>query len=282
MLKKIHLLLLVSTFLLGTNIYAGVVFEVETKDHEQSPARVSTMEIQVEGVNVTIPNISDDKNKGKMTLIFRGDRGKHGQMIIVDHDEKNYFVMDDTTMQVIAEKLGTAMSAMEEALKNVPAEQREMMEKMLKERGIQPAAPQTERKMPEVKKTGQGATKQGYPCVKYDVFKDGRKIRDVWTADWNKVDGGKEAMNAFVGMATFFQELWKSMPQMPGGADPLGGENPFEQMNFKNGYPVETTGFATDGSVKEESKLMKTRRQRIDPAAFEPPSGYKRTTMDSP
>ncbi len=68
------------------------------------------------------------------------------------------------------------------------------------------------------------------------------------------------------------------MPQMPGG-DPFGGQNPFDEMNFENGFPVVVTGFGEDGDIEDESWLKGTRRQRIDPDAFEPPSGYKRMSL---
>jgi hypothetical protein len=50
-------------------------------------------------------------------------------------------------------------------------------------------------------------------------------------------------------------------------------------MNFENGFPVVTNSFGEDGGPDDESWLKRTRRQRIDPDAFEPPSGYKRMSM---
>lgn len=135
------------------------------------------------------------------------------------------------------------------------------------------------RSKPEVRKTGERAEKNGYPCVKYEVFRDGRKIREIWTTDWDNVEGGDEAWEAFGAMAEFFEALLEKMPAMPGGGDPLGGQNPYDEMNLENGFPIVTSEFGEDGSLESESSLKSARQQRLDPSAFEPPAGYKRMSM---
>jgi len=170
---------------------------------------------------------------------------------------------------------------MEDVLKNLPKEQREAIEKAQREGVTGAGIPgaMKPRSKPEVRRTGERGEKQGYPCVKYEVFQDGRKIREIWTTDWDNIDGGDEAEDAFRGMGAFFEALWKALPPMPGGEDPFGGQNPYDEMNFENGFPVVSMGYGEDGGLEDESWLRRTRRQRIDPSAFEPPSGYKRMSM---
>ena len=270
----------------------GVVFEIEVKDHEQSPPKTEEMEVVVEGRNLAIPVSSSDGQRGKGKMIFRGDRGDNGEVVVVDDDRKEYHVMDDQTVQAMSGMVANTKTdtnkMMEEAIKNMPKEQQEAIRKAQAQllsageasmgggMGPEPIKP---RSKPEVRRTGERGEKQGYPCVKYEVFQDGRKIREIWTTSWDNIDGGDEAEDAFRGMGAFFEALWKALPPMPGGEDPFGGQNPYDEMNFENGFPVVTTGYGEDGGLEEESWLRRTRRQRIDPSAFEPPSGYKRMSM---
>ena len=273
----------------------GVVFEIEVKDHEQSPPRTEEMEVVVEGRNLAIPVSSSDGQRGKGKMIFRGDRGDNGEVVVVDDDKQTYYVMDDATIRNMGGMLGETMtnmdSAVEQAIKNLPKEQQEAIRKaqqqaissdesaMSGSMGGATGGAMKPRTKPEVKRTGERGEKQGYPCVKYEVFQDGRKIREIWTTDWDNIDGGDEAEEAFRGMGAFFDALWDALPPMPGGEDAFGGQDPYDEMNFENGFPVVTKGYGEDGGLEDESWLRRTRRERIDPSAFEPPSGYKRMSM---
>ena len=269
----------------------GVVFEIEVRDHEQSPPKTEEMEVVVEGRNLAIPVSSSDGQSGKGKMIFRGDKGDNGEVVVVDDDKKTYYVMDDAAIRSMGGMLGETManmdSAVEQAIKNLPKEQQEAI-RQAQQQALSAnestmagnmGGPMKPRSKPEVKRTGERGEKQGYPCVKYEVFQDGRKIREIWTTDWDNIDGGDEAEEAFKGMGDFFEALWKALPPMPGGEDPFGGQNPYDEMNFENGFPVVTMGYGEDGGLEDESWLRRTRRQRIDPSAFEPPSGYKRMSM---
>lgn len=253
----------------------GVVFEIEVTDHRKSPPSTEITEMSIEGSNIVIQNQTTAKSKHPSKTIFRGERR---EVIMVDDKEKGYYVMDEAAMKSLAGQAAAAMQQMEEALKNVPADQREMVEKMMRERmpntGVgQPAA------NTEVKKTGEKAQKAGYPCVKYQVLRDGQKIRELWITDWDNIDGGAEAGVAFKEMGAFFDKLWNSMPAFASGGFLGGSDNPYSEMNFDLGFPVEGSSFDEDGSLDQEWQLKSARRERLDPSAFEPPSGYKRRSM---
>lgn len=258
----------------------GVVFEIEVKDHEQSPPKTEEMEVRVEGRNIAIPVSLSGGQSGRGKMIFRGDRGENGEVVIVDDDKKTYYVMDDAAVRAMAGQVGAAAGMMEEALKNLTKEQREAIEKAQKQAGAGAmTGAMKPRSKPEVKRTGERGEKHGYPCVKYEVFQDGRKIRETWTTDWDNIDGGDVVRDAFRGMGAFFEALQKALPPMPGSEDPFGLQNPYDEMNFANGFPVVTMGYGEDSDLEDESWLKQTRRQTIDPSDFEPPSGYKRMSM---
>ncbi len=251
----------------------GVVFEIEVKDHEQSPPRLETMEAAVEGKNLKMEILPGD-GQGKGEMIFRGDRGKHGEVYLVDDDKQEYYVMDDSFVDNMMERVDQSKNMMNEALKGLSKEQRDMINEMKKREGAK--IPDFNMSVPARKlvSTGIRATKAGYPCVKYEEYLDGVKIREIWITDWSNIDGGDEAENAFRGMNNFFDKITDKMGDMFGGND-------FQDVTyFKNGFPVYSKSFNEEsGELEDESWLKRTRRQRIDPDAFEPPSGYKRRSM---
>ena len=253
---------------------AGVVYEIEVKDHEQSPPRTDSMEAAVEGKNIKMEILPDESGRGRGEMIFRGDRR---EMVVVDHDDKSYYVVDQATLGQLAGQVSSAMGAMQEALKNVPESERRKIEEMMKQR-MPSAAQAPERPKSELKKTGEKGTHAGYPCVKYEVLRDGRKIRELWVTDWGNVEGGEDVVDTFEDMADFFKELMDSIPDFGQGGP--SGDPAFEHMREIGGFPVVTREFDEyDGSLEDESTLRSARRRTLDPDAFEPPSGYKRRSM---
>lgn len=130
----------------------------------------------------------------------------------------------------------------------------------------------------EVKKTSERGTHQGYPCVKYEVFLDGKKRQELWVTEWDNIDGGGEAAEAFRIMGLFFEEIKNSIPNLPGG-DMGGDQNFIEDLKALGGFPVVTRDFSDDGTLQGETALRSSKRQTLDPDAFEPPAGYKRRSM---
>ena len=273
-MRKISLIIVLALFVyMGASPEPnpGVVFEIEVTDHVQSPPNVETIETYVEGKLLKV-EIASGGRGSKGDMIYRGDRR---EIVVVDHEDKSYMVMDEEAMQAIAGQFGSAMDEMKKALDKVPKDQREMVEKMMKERMPQAQAKRTPSTL---RKTGDRATKNGYPCVKYEVLRDGHKTTELWVTDWDNIDGGDEAREAFGGMADFFKEMMEAMGE--GGFGPqVGDENVFEHMKELGGFPVVTQEFGDDGSLEGESELRSARRRTLDPADFEPPAGYKRRSM---
>lgn len=260
--------------LLSTQLMAGVVYEVETTDHGQSPADASSSEIAIEGSLLKMEVAPGESSQAEGNMIWRGDRR---EMVIIDHEDKSYMVMDEETKKAVADRVGQASAQMAEALKNVPEDQRAMVEKMMQER-----MPQQMRKRPvvEISKTADSKDINGYPCVKYVMSIDGRESRRMWVTEWENLEGGDDASAAFIEMSGFFSEMMESVGQaahgMGGGESASGG---FAQLRELNGFPVVSEELADDGSVLSRSELRSTERRSFDPADFEPPAGYKRRSM---
>ena len=256
----------------------GVVFEIEVKDHEQSPPKTSEMEVSAEGKNIKIPVASRDGERGKEEVIYNGDDEDNRRMIVVDHNNKSYMVVDESFADGMKSQLSDAEKMMKKAMDGLTDEQKRMIEKAQKDAGNKRAYPGAMKmSLPkvEIRKSGEKATKNGYPCVKYEVLRDGKKIRELWVTDWDNIDGGDEAKGAFKSMIDFTEDLGEMF-----GRERGSGFGPWSDLNIEDGFPVVTREFDEyDGSLDEESFLRRTRRRTLDPADFEPPAGYKRRSM---
>ena len=258
-------------------VSAGVVFEIETKDYKQQAVQTHTTQVAVEGRRLTIDIAPSQANQRGGTMQYRSDRR---EMVIVDHESKSYFAMDTRTMKQLGSQLNAAMSQVrdqsQQALQSMPAEQRAMVEKMMKDR--MPTQQPTQKPPITVRRLNESAQVYGYPCQLYEVRRDGRKIRDLWVTDWSNIEGGSELAPVFADMGQFYQEMINAMPKMGGQS---GGivDSPFATMKEINGFPVASRDYADDGSVESETALRSAKHQRLDPNAFEPPAGYKRQQM---
>ena len=250
---------------------AGVVFDVVATDTRSS--KTFDTEVLVEGDNLKMAIAPGTREGRNGEMIYQGAQRS---MILVNHEEKTFMTIDEEAIKAITSQLGQAMSQMEHALKDVPEEQRAMVEKMMK--GKLPTAT-PKRQASELRSTGERATHNGYPCVKYEVLRGGTKLRELWVTDWSNIEGGKEVVASFEQMAEFFKELLDSIPNV--GDQAAFAEPTWEHMKELGGFPVVTRDFAADGTLGNEAELRSARRQKIEPGAFEAPAGYARREMFS-
>ena len=267
---------LISCLMSTASLWAGVVFEVETKDHSSSSKEIRETEISAEGKNLKMSIPAKNKKGADGEMIFRADRR---EMVVVDHDGKSYSVIDQEMLESVAGQVNQAMSRLEETLKNVPEEQRAMVEKMMKKQ--LPQVQETKQPTTKLVKTKMRKKQNGYPCVKYEVHGDKGKTMEMWVTEWGNIEGGKDAAEAFKGMAAFFENMLSSFSSMS-GASRFGGNmkaNPMTHLNEIDGFPVIVHSFDDDGKLENESQLRSSERRKLDPADFEPPAGYKRQEM---
>ena len=106
-------------------------------------------------------------------MLFHGDSR---EMIVVDHDKKSYYVIDEEQLEKLASSINQAMSSMEQALAALPEGQRAKMEQMMKSRMPAMAEP---REPSELKKTGASDTVNGFDCEIYEVWRSGVREREL-------------------------------------------------------------------------------------------------------
>jgi len=261
--------------------HAGVVYEVETTYHSGSGGSES----ETTQMSVNQPNLkmgvegagSSDPDAGE--AIFRGDRR---EMVVVDHGDKTYMVIDSAAAERMGGQVQEAMQGLEEQLSHLDPKQREMVEQMMK-KGIGgmalPGAEPPPKPTKEYRNTGERATKAGYPCVKYEVLEDGQMIQELWVTGWDNVKGATESRKVFEDMASFYAEIMAAFKQSSGMATGfLGGENALESFAKLEGFPVVTRDFY-GSELQNETVLQSVTERDLDPDAFEPPKGYRLRTM---
>ncbi len=246
---------------------AGVVIEVETRDFPgEHPTSVDTL--YADGAMLRVEPGSGGFTEN-ITILFRDDA-----LIIVNDGEKTYSRLDEESIKAMSGQVNAAMKMLEEQMANMPAEQRAMMEKMMK--GKMPSASNR----PSIRLEQQGREKVGgHDCARYVIFEDDEKVSEVFAAPISSIDGADQAMQALRGMAEFGRKLVEAMPaagQMAGLAD-----GPFAMLDQIEGFPV-LTRFYDGDEVIQEVELKSIVSRTLDSALFSPPAGYKETALLGP
>lgn len=264
MIKKLALSML--ALFLTYNAYADVMFEMQQK--ELNPESVGQIKGKVKDNNLRM-DFYENGTELEGSMVFRGDKN---EVVIINHDNKTYIIMDEATMKSIAAQIGQAMSQMEAAMKDMPPDQREKMKEMMKQK--MPGLGGGEYVEPVLKKAGEGKV-NGVSCAKYDVYKGDERIRQHCVADWNSIEGGQEMMAVMLRMADFMDQMAKSFSK----AGSLVGDqvqfekNVFNQLRQLNGFPIETIEYS-DGKEEAESTFQSSKKTTVDAADMEPPAGY--------
>jgi hypothetical protein len=263
---------LFATLLAFSQVFAGSVIELVTTEYRDEPPVIGTVEISTQdGVSrMEVTSVSSDESGG---MIFRE---KSGEFIAIDHEEKEYYVIDEAAMERIGNQLGSALQQMQEALADMPPEQRAMAEQMMKQH--LPAPAQAPEPM-TVRKTGATDAINGFRCQYYEVKQQGAKIRELCVTDWSDIDGGREAADSMLAMAGFFDKMADQFSS-GSGMDVMGQQRElFQHMRELGGYPVLTREFDDSGRVESESRLKSARTSDIDPVLFNPPQGYRKMDL---
>ena len=245
---------------------AGVLYEVESSYGETA----TQAGIAVDSLKMKMDVASGEKDWNGY-MLFDGDSR---EMIVVNHDNKTYFVIDQEQMEKLTDTVNQAMASVEQALAALPESQRAKMEKMMKSRMPDMGSP---REPSELKKTGESDNVSGFDCEVYEVWRSGVRERELCVTDWNNVAGGSEVADVFYEMGEFMTEMLDSLPKMGGGGSL--GDATYEHIKEMNGFPVRTREYGDKGKLAGQSSLISSKEVDFDPADFEPPKKYKRQDL---
>ena len=207
----------------------------------------------------------DPERQGDMnaSVIFRGDR-QH--LVVLDHNRKSYFILDDRMVSRVSSQLGDMMPQMEAQLAKLPPKQREMARRMMESRMPSTATAAKQEQIPHRVEARQ-ETKEinGYSCQLFEVFRGKQKVSSVWST--REVDY-KNLTNVFVELNRFSQRIRQSarFANFETGVDFLG----FEGLE---GFPILVETFE-DGKLVQRTSFTKVAPSR-KAVSFEPDPGYK-------
>jgi len=245
---------------------AGALYEVESS-YDGAPTHAG---IAVDGLKMKM-DVASGENDWNGYMLFDGDSR---EMIVVNNDDKTYFVIDEEQMKKLAETVNQAMASVEQALAALPESQRAKMEQMMKSRMPDMATP---REPSELKKTGGSENVNDYDCQVYEVWRAGLLERQLCVTDWDNVAGGDEVADVFYAMGEFMSEMLDSLPKMGSGGSL--GDATYEHLKEMNGFPVRTREYDDNGMLVGQSNLISSQEADFDPAEFQPPKNYKRQDL---
>ena len=258
--------------LLSASSYGDVIFDMDQKETGSETKGRSEGKVKEENIRLDYYETGDVLDG---SMIFRGDRK---ELIMINHEDKTYMVLDEAAMQALGNKMDQVMAQMQEALKDVPSDKRDMVEKMMKER--MPGMAGGEDVEPEIKKVGSGKAGQ-YSCTKYDVYRGEEKMLQHCVAPWSKIEGGSEMKSAMLAMGDFMDQMAEKFSSSSSFAGPgvQSERNMFKQLRKMDGFPVQTIIYAQNEQVGE-SNLVSSKVVTVENEAFEPPDGYTLQNID--
>ena len=194
-------------------------------------------------------------NGSDESSIFRLDK----QLIItVNNKDKTYSEMTFAELEGMMKKtvgqLDEKMAEMRDKLKDMPEEQRKMVEQMI---GDKMPGKNKEVKV-EVTATGEKKTISGYACEEYVIKQNGKDLMTLWTS---------KDVKAFDEMRKDFEEFKSRMAVLT----PMAGKGLAEGMKNLKGFPIQTLL-----SMGLTSIVTKIEKRSTPPSEFEVPPGYKK------
>jgi GLPGLI family protein len=192
------------------------------------------------------------------TVILRVDQDK---LFTVDNQKKTYREMSLAELESAAKAAGGQMEAaraqMQQRMKDLPPEQRAMMEKMMPNLPGANAAPVA------VKNTGETKSISSYTCTKYVATEGDKTVLVAWTT---------KDVPGFAGLRDDWVKLQKRMASM----DRLSGSATADAYAQIEGFPMET-------EVGQMKTVVTKVEARAAPASeFEVPAGYKQEKTELP
>ena len=150
-------------------MFAGVKIVSENTD-------LATKKVTTDVILLDANRLRVDSDDGK-SVMFLTDGGRN-RMVMLDKAKNQYQEIDEQTMQQLGQQMSAAMAQMQAAMKNMPPDQRAMMEKMMKGKMPQAAAA-----APKTVYTSKGSgSVNGFSCTRYEGDLSGVKESEVCAA----------------------------------------------------------------------------------------------------
>jgi len=197
------------------------------------------------------------------------------QMIVLDHNQRTYTVIDPKEFVKAVEDYTKKMEEYRKKhLENLPPEQREVVEKMIKEKEAESGLQKNQKIVINVKDTEQTEKIAGYTSRKYDVLYNENLNEEIWlTKDLNiqkELD-----INKMSNLMTEFKKVNKRL-----GENTVTNEEAFINLFKDGGFPMKTIDHSFGETVFVE-EVVDVSEKDIPSSEFDLPSGYEERTVQS-
>lgn len=265
-MKRFQAVLLAVVFLTVFIAYAeaGVVItSIDTSFADSRDSGTSTAYIGDNGMRAETRAHSENT-----TIIFRSDKEVFW---MINRAENSYTEMTRKDIKKIKGQMDESTRMMQEQMKNMPPEQRAMVEQMMKGQAI-PAQPEKT----VFKKIASGIKVNKWNCDKYDGYRGGQLTEEVWTTSWKNLGIDQKDFRVMQRMGAFMSEL------SPDAASQFNiGSDEWEKEQGYPGVPVRTISYSR-GKKVFQTEIQDIKKQQIDPSLFELPKGLTKQDFSGP
>lgn len=187
---------------------------------------------------------------------------------LLQPEDKAYSEITRADLQAMSKRLDAAMEKMREQLKNLPPEQREMMEKMMGAAAPQAAAAEPD--PPEFKKVGSERIGT-WQTTKMEGYREGAKVAEVWIIDWKTAGFEKADLAALKSLGEFYSSVKSgTLPDL----------NLQAHLDAFDGFPVRIRNLDGNGKGAGSMEVVSIVPGKSPAAAFDIPTGYRKQKMD--
>ncbi len=265
-------ILFLLVFSMGTTGFSGV--RITVKETRYSPYEAPEPETTVVHIQGQQLRMDFEEDNGAFSYIYIQPRNI---VYLIDHQRKAFTVVTEEALQQIAGQMKSAMEEMQqkmqEQLQLLSPDQREMIEKMMKEQMPQSGHPPR----PEVtlKKVASGEKIGKWICDRWEIYKNGEKTEDLWTTDASQLLMGKQIIQLLQGFSGFWITGFKEfMGDEPG----IEWFSPDFQKKL-NGFPVASITYE-NGQKSAHWELLSIQQQSFPTSYFQAPHQYQQVPLE--
>ncbi len=251
-LRRLTLAVLLSAVIAN----AGVFMKQTITDLDHG--KTATSEVSLDATHIKVVTTGSDHDS---TFIYAGDR-----FYIINTADGTYRTFTREQLEKMFNQASQMTSMLEEKLKDMPPQQREMVERMMKQRMGAMSQPQVEKTV--YSKVGSGSVGE-WTCEKYEGRRGSEKVEEVCTVNPSALGLQASDFQVFHDLADMFQGFSQRMNldlYRIGSMTPAEGEY--------TGVPVEQVSYRK-GKAQQRRQVTEVDHRDFSDQDFAVPSGLK-------
>lgn len=259
-LAKVTLVLIA---ICSTGVFAqaqGIVF-VQKETVNGQPA---TNQIQMDKNHI---RAESNAAGNPMAFIFDGQKQT---AMMVDMSKKTYTEITKADADRLRQQADSALSQVQSQLANLPPEQRQIVEQMMRGRGGLPGANAAAAQKVQYRAAGSDKVGQ-WACTKYEGYVGAQKTEEVCTVDPKEFGLTPEDFEVARQLAEFVKAM------SPAAADRIVFNGTVQEHGFA-GFPVRHTSYR-NGAVQSVSEIVEFHKQSIPASTFDAPAGFSKQAL---